>query len=232
MAVAVRKNAVTELFWKVHRWLYRASGGRIGGKVVGMPVLLLTTKGRKTGAPRSSVLTYVPQGDAMVVYASYAGEPRHPAWWLNLLADPHATVQRGQEVVPVVPARPKARRGPRSGTRSCGSTPATPSTKSGPPVASRSSCSTRSRTERTVFRRRSAGVASALARGVSVPKPLRPRERASICRPGFRTSAHAWAASTRRVCPWQRTLAQIVVAERGGFEGRGPFLLRTRFVAP
>ena len=102
MAVAVRKNAVTELFWKAHRWLYRASGGRIGGKVVGMPVLLLTTKGRKTGAPRSSVLTYVPKGDAMVVYASYAGEPRHPAWWLNLLADPHATVQRGQEVVPVV----------------------------------------------------------------------------------------------------------------------------------
>jgi deazaflavin-dependent oxidoreductase (nitroreductase family) len=102
MAVAVRKNAVTELFWKVHRWLYRATGGRIGGKVVGMPVLLLTTKGRKTGAPRSSVLTYVPKGDAMVVYASYAGEPRHPAWWLNLLADPHATVQRGQEVVPVV----------------------------------------------------------------------------------------------------------------------------------
>lgn len=102
MAVAVRRNAVTELFWKVHRFLYRVSGGRIGGRVVGMPVLMLTTKGRKSGEPRSSVLTYVPHGKAAVVYASNAGEPRHPAWWLNLLADPHATVQRGQEVIPVV----------------------------------------------------------------------------------------------------------------------------------
>jgi deazaflavin-dependent oxidoreductase (nitroreductase family) len=38
----------------------------------------------------------------MVVYASNAGEPRHPAWWLNLQAEPHATVQRGNEVVPVI----------------------------------------------------------------------------------------------------------------------------------
>ena len=67
-----------------------------------MPVLMLTTKGRKSGEPRSNVLTYVPKGRASVVYASNAGEPRHPAWWLNLLADPHATVQRGQEVIRVV----------------------------------------------------------------------------------------------------------------------------------
>ena len=102
MAVAVRRNAVTELFWKVHRFLFRVSGGRIGGRVIGMPVLMLTTKGRKTGEPRSNVLTYVPKGRASVVFASNAGEPRHPAWWLNLVADPHATVQRGREVVRVV----------------------------------------------------------------------------------------------------------------------------------
>jgi deazaflavin-dependent oxidoreductase (nitroreductase family) len=99
---AVRKSKAVELFWKVHRFLYRVSGGRIGGRVIGMPVLMLTTKGRKSGEPRSNVLTYVPKGGAFVVYASYAGEPKHPAWWLNLVADPHATVQRGQEVVPVV----------------------------------------------------------------------------------------------------------------------------------
>ena len=102
MAVAVRRNAVTELFWKVHRFLFRVSGGRIGGRVIGMPVLMLTTKGRKTGEPRSNVLTYVPKGRASVVFASNAGEPRHPAWWLNLVADPHATVQRGREVIRVV----------------------------------------------------------------------------------------------------------------------------------
>jgi deazaflavin-dependent oxidoreductase (nitroreductase family) len=86
----------------LHRFLYRVSGGRIGGKVVGMPVLMLTTKGRKSGELRSSVLTYIQKGRASVVIASNAGEPRHPAWWLNLLADPHASVQRGQEVMQVI----------------------------------------------------------------------------------------------------------------------------------
>ena len=102
MATAIRRNKVTELVWSLHRFLYRVSGGRIGGRVVGMPVLMLTTMGRKSGAPRTSVLTYLPKGRASVVFASNAGEPRHPAWWLNLVADPHATVQRGQEVVPVI----------------------------------------------------------------------------------------------------------------------------------
>ncbi len=102
MAVAVRRNRVTETFWKLHGFLYRVSGGRIGGRIVGLPVLMLTTKGRKSGERRSSVLTYLPKGRSAVVFASNAGEPRHPAWWLNLLADAHATVQRGQEVVEMV----------------------------------------------------------------------------------------------------------------------------------
>ena len=99
---AVRRTKAMELFWKLHRFLYRVSGGRIGGRVVGMPVLMLTTTGRKSGAPRTNVLTYLPHGRVSVVFASNAGEPRHPAWWLNLAADPHATVQRGQEVTPVI----------------------------------------------------------------------------------------------------------------------------------
>ena len=99
---AVRRTKAMELFWKLHRFLYRVSGGRIGGRVVGMPVLMLTTTGRKSGVPRTNVLTYLPKGRVSVVFASNAGEPRHPAWWLNLAADPHATVQRGQEVTPVI----------------------------------------------------------------------------------------------------------------------------------
>ena len=99
---AVRRTKAMELFWKAHRFLYRVSGGRIGGRVVGMPVLMLTTTGRKSGEPRTNVLTYLPKGRAAVVFASNAGEPRHPAWWLNLAADPHATVQRGRELTPVV----------------------------------------------------------------------------------------------------------------------------------
>jgi deazaflavin-dependent oxidoreductase (nitroreductase family) len=99
---AVRRNAVTEWLWNVHTALYRWTGGRIGAKVPGFPVLLLTTTGRKSGTPRTAPLTYVPDGDACVVVASNAGEPRHPAWWLNLTANPRARIQRGSEVVDVV----------------------------------------------------------------------------------------------------------------------------------
>ncbi len=102
MARAIRRNWLTEQIWKLHGFLYRVSGGRVAASVVGLPVLMLTTKGRKSGEPRTCVLTYLPKGRAAVVFASNAGEPRHPAWWLNLLADPHGTVQRGSEQFPVV----------------------------------------------------------------------------------------------------------------------------------
>ena len=98
---AVRRTRSMELAWKIHRWLYRTSGGRVGGRMMGMPVLLLTTTGRKTGEPRTSPLMYFPEGDACVVIASNAGEPQLPAWWLNLRADPRATVRRGREVARV-----------------------------------------------------------------------------------------------------------------------------------
>ena len=52
-----------ELFWKIHPKLYRWSGGRILGSVLGMPVLLLTTTGRKSGLPRTKALMYLPRGD-------------------------------------------------------------------------------------------------------------------------------------------------------------------------
>jgi deazaflavin-dependent oxidoreductase (nitroreductase family) len=91
-----------ELFWKLHPRLYRLTGGLIGGKVYGMPVLLLNTTGRRSGTPRTSALMYVPHGKACVVVASHAGEPTHPAWWHNLRATPRATIQRGREVTPVV----------------------------------------------------------------------------------------------------------------------------------
>lgn len=93
--MAVTRNAFVELFWRVHPMLYRWSGGRLGGALQGMPVLLLTTSGRKSGQPRTTALTYLPRGDDFVVIASVLGEPRHPAWWLNLVANPDASVQVG-----------------------------------------------------------------------------------------------------------------------------------------
>ena len=99
---AVRRTRAMEMVWRLHRLLYRVSGGRIGGRMMGMPVLLLTTTGRRSGAPRTSPLMYLQEGTASVVIASNAGEPRHPAWWLNLRENPRATVQRGAGITPVV----------------------------------------------------------------------------------------------------------------------------------
>jgi deazaflavin-dependent oxidoreductase (nitroreductase family) len=81
----------------LHRSLYRLTGGRVGGKVAGLPVLLLTTTGRKTGTQRTVPLGYFEDGDAYVVVGSKGGAPQHPAWYLNLEAHPEVGVQIGSE---------------------------------------------------------------------------------------------------------------------------------------
>jgi deazaflavin-dependent oxidoreductase (nitroreductase family) len=78
-----------------HRWVYRFSRGRVLGRLVGLPVLLLTTVGRRSGEARTTPLTYLPHGGAFVVVASNGGRPRHPAWFLNLRAMPRAEVMVG-----------------------------------------------------------------------------------------------------------------------------------------
>lgn len=78
-----------------HVGVYRATGGRLGGRVVGMPALLLTTTGRRSGKPRTTPLTYLEDGDTVVLAASNGGNPWFPAWWHNLRADPRAGVQIG-----------------------------------------------------------------------------------------------------------------------------------------
>jgi deazaflavin-dependent oxidoreductase (nitroreductase family) len=83
-------------FVKVHVAVYRASGGRLGGRLgKGVPVLLLTTTGRKTGKRRTTPLLYVEEGDGYVVVASVGGARSHPAWYLNLRSSPAATMQVG-----------------------------------------------------------------------------------------------------------------------------------------
>ena len=85
-----------------HEFWYRLSGGLIGGRVGGLPVLLLTTTGRKSGKKRTMPLVYLPDGDNMVVIASNGGADQHPAWWLNLRANPKAEVQVGRDAKAVV----------------------------------------------------------------------------------------------------------------------------------
>lgn len=91
----MRRTPIVELFWKVHPWLYRISGGRVLGKLAGMKVLLLTTTGAKSGAQRTTALTYLEADGGYVVIGSFLGEPRHPAWVHNLRANPRASVQVG-----------------------------------------------------------------------------------------------------------------------------------------
>ncbi len=79
----------------IHRALYRASGGKWGRTFFGSPILLLTTTGRKTGRSRTWPLTYLPDGDRLIVIASNGGQPNHPAWYLNLRENPHVSVQLG-----------------------------------------------------------------------------------------------------------------------------------------
>ena len=95
--MAYERNAMIKLFWKIHPKLYQWSGGRIGKNVMGLPVLLLTTTGRKSGQARTKALTYFRRGEDYVVIASNLGADFHPAWWLNLQADPGATIQAGNQ---------------------------------------------------------------------------------------------------------------------------------------
>lgn len=92
---AVRISPFLRMAWRLHRWLYGLSGGRIGTRVGPWSALLLVTHGRKSGERRTVGLNYLTDDGRLVVVGSYAGESRHPAWWLNLLANPRAEVQVG-----------------------------------------------------------------------------------------------------------------------------------------
>jgi len=81
----------------LHKRVYRLTGGRVGGRIGKLPVLLLTTIGRKSGRPRTQPLAYTRVGDGYAVIASKGGAAQHPLWYLNLRANPLAEVTVGRE---------------------------------------------------------------------------------------------------------------------------------------
>lgn len=87
----------------LHTLAYRASGGRVGHTIPGVPgkMLLLDHVGAKSGRKRTSPLLYIPDGESVVVVASKGGFPRHPAWFHNLMANPDTAVRIGRERRPV-----------------------------------------------------------------------------------------------------------------------------------
>lgn len=102
------------LLTRAHAWVYLLTGGRFGGRLLGMQQVLLTTRGRRSGLPRTTPLSAFPLGagssagsppaGALVLVASDGGRPQHPQWYRNLLADPDVVVQLGR-----TPVRMRAR---------------------------------------------------------------------------------------------------------------------------
>jgi F420H(2)-dependent quinone reductase len=89
-------RALTKTLGGMHAWLYKKSGGAMGGHVVGgAPIMLLTTIGRHSGRARTSPLIYLRDGEKFVIVASKGGFPTHPAWYLNLELHPEVEVQIG-----------------------------------------------------------------------------------------------------------------------------------------
>ena len=81
------------LIFKVIVFLYNVSGGRIGGKMGKLPILLLTTTGRKSGKQRTLPLSYIMDDEAYVITASAGGADKHPGWFFNIRSNPQATIQ-------------------------------------------------------------------------------------------------------------------------------------------
>jgi deazaflavin-dependent oxidoreductase (nitroreductase family) len=88
------------LYGDEHVRRYRETGGEEGHLWNGVPTLLLTTTGRRTGEQRTAPLIYGRDGDAYVVVASKGGHPDHPGWYHNLSATPEVELQVGDEVFP------------------------------------------------------------------------------------------------------------------------------------
>jgi deazaflavin-dependent oxidoreductase (nitroreductase family) len=87
------RDATARRLSRLHVFLYRLTGGRLGRRLVNNDMLLLTTQGAKTGRTHTVPLLYLRDGDTLAVIASWGGRTYHPQWFQNLLANPDAVVQ-------------------------------------------------------------------------------------------------------------------------------------------
>lgn len=97
--------------WRIHRHLHRLSGGRFLWTTAnkrGWGTLLLTTTGRTSGRQRSVIIGYLEDGPNLVAIAMNGWDEGHPAWWLNLRADPNATIRLAEQDPRQVTAREAA----------------------------------------------------------------------------------------------------------------------------
>jgi len=80
-------------FTKLNVFVYKLTGGRLMGKFQGLPVVLITMKGAKSGEPRTVALMYVPHKEGVIIVASQGGAPKSPVWHRNLEANPEIVAQ-------------------------------------------------------------------------------------------------------------------------------------------
>jgi deazaflavin-dependent oxidoreductase (nitroreductase family) len=96
------KDLVVKFWSRLHELGYQATGGKAYTVVFGMPVIQLTTVGRQSGLPRTSMLTApIHDGDTFVLVASNGGDHRHSAWYLNLVEHPDVEVTAGGQTRPM-----------------------------------------------------------------------------------------------------------------------------------
>jgi len=106
--IAARPRRIATLVTRLHARLLRLSRGRLRRSLFlagGQPVLVLTTRGRRTGRLRSTPVAYFRDGERLVISAANAGLDQPPAWWLNLQADPRAEVEVGGSRTSVIAHR-------------------------------------------------------------------------------------------------------------------------------
>jgi F420H(2)-dependent quinone reductase len=89
--------SITGMVLRLHEKLYKRTDGRIGHRMIGVPTLLLSTAGRRSGQTRTNALVYARDGEDYLVVASNGGADRPPAWLHNLRADPHVEIQIARE---------------------------------------------------------------------------------------------------------------------------------------
>jgi len=87
--------------FKAHAAIYELSDGRIGAYSAGLPMLLLSVTGRKSGETRTTALVYFQDGDSYVVVGSDGAAKRDPQWWKNLQVDPMGAIRVGRKKLEV-----------------------------------------------------------------------------------------------------------------------------------
>ena len=90
---------VQRTFTRFNVFVYRLSGGKILGKMIGPPLLLLTTTGRKTGKPRTTPIGFLHENGEYLIAATASGSDQNPTWLANLQSNPEATIEvKGKQI--------------------------------------------------------------------------------------------------------------------------------------